>query len=81
MRIEDLKDKSKWDTLITAPAQTFFDYFMGRLGIIRPILLGKLRVKGLLNVLKVFWFILLILKLFKGNQTISESFFHQLIKT
>ena len=75
---EDLKNKDNYDTMITATGQTFFDYFMHRIGIIRPILLGKMKVKGMLNILKVFWFILVALKVFSGNQTLSEAFFHQL---
>jgi len=78
MSEEDIQDKSKWDLKITSTGPTFFDYFMSRIGVIRPILLGKMKVKGMLKVLKVFWFILTMLKVFKGNQTLSEAFFWQL---
>ena len=72
-----LADKNNWDVVITATGKTFFDYFMSRIGVIRPILLGKMKVKGMLKILAVFWFVLTMLKVFKGNQALSEGFFSQ----
>ena len=39
---EDWQNPSKWDAKIESDAKTFFDYFMGRLGAVRPILFRKM---------------------------------------
>ena len=74
----NLSDKSKWDVKIISTAPLFFDFFMDRLGTIRPILTGKLKLKKMLNILKVFWFVRLSLKFFNKHQSTSEAMFRKL---
>jgi len=74
---EDMEDKTKWDAKVTASAENFLEYFLGGHAII-PILLMKLKVKGMLKIMKVLWFINLSLKFFATHQTFTRATFGKL---
>ena len=78
---EDWENHNKWDAKIEAPAKVFFDYFMGRLGTIRPVLFRKLVTtpfpSGAFKLLKVLWFIKLSIKFYSSNTSQSEAMFYK----
>ncbi|MBD3226754.1 MAG: aldehyde ferredoxin oxidoreductase [Candidatus Lokiarchaeota archaeon] len=78
---KDWENINKWDIKIEGDCQTFFDYFMGRLGAVRPILFRKLKttpyLTGSLKLLKVLWFVKTSVKLFTENISLSEAMFYK----
>jgi len=70
---EDAKDKTKWDGKISGSAQMLFYYFTGDLGLIRPLLFGKLKATRLLNLLKMTFFVKLSQKVFKHNISFARA--------
>ncbi|MHC1591098.1 MAG: aldehyde ferredoxin oxidoreductase family protein [Candidatus Helarchaeales archaeon] len=81
---EDWENPNKWDVKLEGDAITFFDYFMGRLGAVRPILFRKLTATpypmGALKLLKILWFVKLCIKIFSNNTTQSEAMFYKFYK-
>lgn len=74
---EDLADKSNWDAKVIAPAENLLEYFLGG-HVIIPILLRKLKVKGMMKIMKVLWFIQLALEFFAHKTTFSRATFGQI---
>ncbi|MDD1779389.1 MAG: hypothetical protein LUQ65_14600, partial [Candidatus Helarchaeota archaeon] len=78
---EDWENPSKWDVKITGEAKLFFDYFMGRLGAVRPVLFRKLVAtpypSGAFKLLKVLWFINQAIKFYSSNTSQSEAMFYK----
>ena len=78
---EDWQNPSKWDVKIEGGAKTFFDYFMGRLGAVRPILFRKLVTTpfpgGAFKLLKILWFIKICMKVYSNNLSQSEAMFYK----
>ncbi|MFO8020566.1 MAG: hypothetical protein R6U96_18230 [Promethearchaeia archaeon] len=79
MSPEDANNSDMWDMKVIGEARDFLEYFMGGHAIL-PILLGKVKVKGLLKSIKVLWFINLSLDFFSTRQTFSYATFHKLRK-
>ncbi|MGV9198956.1 MAG: hypothetical protein ACOC44_03890 [Promethearchaeia archaeon] len=74
---EDAQNPDMWDMKVIGEGQDFLEYFMGGHAII-PILLGKVKVKGMLKSIKVLWFINLSLDFFSTRQTFSRATFSKL---
>ena len=78
---EDWQNPSKWDAKIESDAKTFFDYFMGRLGAVRPILFRKMTTTpfpgGAFKLLKILWFIKTCMKVYSSNTSQSEAMFYK----
>jgi len=78
---EDWENPNKWDVKITGEAKVFFDYFMGRLGAVRPVLFRKLVTVpyplGAFKLLKVLWFINLAIKVYSNNTSQAEAMFYK----
>ena len=78
---EDWENPSKWDVKITGEAKVFFDYFMGRLGTVLPVLFRKLVATpypmGAFKLLNVLWFIKLAIKFYSSNTSQSEAMFYK----
>ncbi len=78
---EDWENPSKWDVKITGEAKVFFDYFMGRLGTVRPVLFRKLVTVpypfGAFKLLKILWFIKMSIKFYSSNTSQSEAMFYK----
>lgn len=78
------KIKSKWDARLTAPAEVFLEYFLGNMGIIRPLLLLKIKVDSLfsmLKLLKIIWFIKINIGFFQNNRTLARAVFWKMYHT
>ena len=74
----NVNDKTKWDIKMTAPAPIFLDYFLNKIGAVRPFLLGKIKVdsfKTLLILPKLLWFVKLSMKFYKKNLFLSVATF------
>jgi len=78
---EDWENPNKWNVKITAEAKVFFDYFMGRLGAVRPVLFRKLVTVpypfGAFKLLNVLWFINLAIKIYSNNTSQAEAMFYK----
>jgi aldehyde:ferredoxin oxidoreductase len=78
---EDWENPNKWDAKIEAEAQVFFDYFMGRIGTVRPVLFRKLVTtpfpSGAFKLLKILWFIKLAIKFYSNNTSLAEAMFYK----
>ncbi|NHI94742.1 MAG: aldehyde ferredoxin oxidoreductase [Candidatus Lokiarchaeota archaeon] len=77
----DWENPNKWEVKIEGPAKVFFDYFMGRLGAVRPILFRKLTTTpypmGALKLLKILWFIKVCIQVYSNNTSQSEAMFYK----
>jgi aldehyde:ferredoxin oxidoreductase len=78
---EDWENHNKWDVKIEADAKVFFDYFMGRLGTVRPVLFRKIVTTpfpfGAFKLLKILWFIKLSIQFYSSNTSLSEAMFYK----
>lgn len=78
---EDWENQNRWDAKIEGGAQVFFDYFMGRLGAVRPVLFRKLKTTpfpgGAFKLLKILSFIKKCVKIFTRNLSLSEAMFYK----
>lgn len=75
---ETAEGKRNWDIKLTAKAPVFLDFFLGRIGTIRPFLSGKIKASPLINfvkMLKLLWFIKVAVTYFKGNPVLSDATF------
>lgn len=75
---EFIKDRTKWDVKMTAPAPVFLDYFLDKIGAIRPLLFGKIKVdsfKSFLKLSKMLWFVKLSMAFYKKNLSLSIGTF------
>jgi hypothetical protein len=77
----DWENASLWDVKIEGNAKIFFDYFMGRLGAVRPILFRKLKttpfLPGAFKLLNILWFVKTCVKLFTKSVSLSEAMFYK----
>lgn len=77
----DWENPNKWDVKIEGDAKLFFDYFMGRLGTVRPVLFRKISATpfpgGAFKLLKILWFIKLCIKVYSSNISQSEAMFYK----
>jgi len=78
---DDWENKDKWDVKIEGEAITFFNYFMNRLGLVRPIIFKKLKttpyLSGSLKLLKLLGFIKKCSIIFNNNASLSEAMFYK----
>ncbi|MHA1897630.1 MAG: hypothetical protein ACTSU2_09575, partial [Promethearchaeota archaeon] len=70
----------KYDAMMIADSETFVNYFIGRYGAIMPILTGKVKVKKMLKVMKLLWFIKEMHKYFKDNLPYAMGVYKTLYK-
>lgn len=74
----DCQDKRKWDCKMIAKAETFLDYFMGKLGAIRPMIFFKIKGVGMLKLTKLVWFIKENIMLFSPNRNFAQAVFYSI---
>ncbi len=75
---EFVKDRSKWNVKMTAPAPVFLDYFLNMIGAIRPLIFGKIKVdslKSFLKLSKMLWFVKLSMAFYRKNLSLSIGTF------
>jgi hypothetical protein len=77
MSEEDADNSDMWDMKVVGSPHDFLDYFLGGHAIL-PILLGKVKVKGMLKSIKVLWFINYSLDFFSTRQTFSRATFSKI---
>jgi hypothetical protein len=75
---EDVKDKTKWDAKLTGTGPVFINYFLNRLGAIRPLLFGKIKpdsLKTLIKLLDLLWFVKMNMNFFGKNSALARGVF------
>jgi hypothetical protein len=79
--VEHCQSSQYWDAKMTAPAKVFLDYFLGRIGVIRPFLTGKIKAKGMLNLMKLIWYIKANQRFFGANRSFADGVFYRMHNT
>jgi hypothetical protein len=78
---ELVADKSQWDGKMTAPAKKFLGYYTGRIGAVSTLLMFKIHVGGIfgmLNMLKLLWFVIECQHFFSKNYPLADGVFHKM---
>jgi hypothetical protein len=74
-------NKSQWDVKMIAPAKVLLDYFIGRLGTLRPFLFFTIKtdsIMGLIKLTSLIWYVKEQHKFFGTNRSYAEGVLAQL---
>lgn len=77
LSLAEAQNPKEWDAKLTMTAPTMVQYFLGELGIVRPILKGIIRVSGLFTVLKLIWFVKECNAFYSANASFSWAVFYR----
>jgi len=64
---QEIEQKIKYDAKLIADSETIVNYFLGNLGLLRPILVGKIKVINFIKLIKLIWYIKLCIKFYGTN--------------
>jgi hypothetical protein len=76
----ECRDRSRWDARMYASADVMMDYFLGRLGAVRPLLNGKIKPTNLFVLVKLLWFIKACIRFFSPNSSFATAVLHSLYR-
>ncbi|MHA1341117.1 MAG: hypothetical protein ACTSRZ_14090 [Promethearchaeota archaeon] len=76
----DIQHKIQWDAKLIAPSEIITNFFIGNLGVFKPLLLRKIKAKKMFKLMKLTWYIKLCIKFYGTNKAYGLAVYRKMKK-